>query len=143
MTRDDIDAWVDYQARAERRASAAADVLLAVVIGVLLAVAVVYWLTPCEGAASLCMAVVGFHGRHGNKPRLRRPYIPYVPLGCDQQGRLPTGVRLNAGSLDRHLIDMGERRPLPQLLAAKGAMQRVPGAGGWLERLARAYVRWC
>lgn len=43
MTSDDDAAWLDFQARVQRRASAAANVLAAVVLGVLGAFALVWW----------------------------------------------------------------------------------------------------
>ena len=51
---DGVQAWVDYESRLVRQADmAAVGVVLAVLIGALLALAVLHWATPCEGA-SLC-----------------------------------------------------------------------------------------
>jgi len=107
---------------------------------------------------------------------------PYIPAGCDQQGRELDGRRAmtheeaarNAGmgmacheattspadltplrawpyaehsrpgrlteaELDRHNAERAERRPLPELLLAKGAMTAHP-APTWLERLRTAWL---
>lgn len=47
---------------------------------------------------------------------------PYIPLGCTQQGRLvPT--KLTAKHLQLQIADKQERRALPDLLLATGAME--------------------
>lgn len=47
--------------------------------------------------------------------------------------------KLTEAELDRHIAERAERRPLPHLLLAKGAMTAHP-APTWLERLRTAWL---
>lgn len=47
---------------------------------------------------------------------------PHIPMGCDQQGRrVPT--KLTERHLQLQIAGKNERRPLPELLLASGAME--------------------
>lgn len=56
--RDNAAAWLEYNARVQERGAAILRTLLAVVLGVLGAVAMIHWATPCaEGALCTVLAV--------------------------------------------------------------------------------------
>lgn len=60
--RDNVAAWLAYNDRVQAQARGLLRVLLAAVIGVLLAVALIHWATPCAEAA-LCLAPAAAPGR--------------------------------------------------------------------------------
>lgn len=74
--RDNAAAWTAYASRTADQAERAVRLLLAAVIGVLLALALLHWATPCADAA-LCLAPLALprqlhqHLRHRLRYRLR------------------------------------------------------------------------
>lgn len=60
--RDNAAAWLDYNARVHARGQAVLHAVLVVVLGVLGALALIHWATPCADAA-LCLAPLAWRTR--------------------------------------------------------------------------------
>lgn len=104
LDRDNAAAWCAYQARISRRAGRMADAIVALAIGILLALALLHWATPCA-TGTLCLA--GFVPLPAWWARTRRRWHARIlharliqllgtaqALACDQRPGTP--LRLGA-----------------------------------------------
>lgn len=158
LLRDDVEAWVDFQARTTQRAAAAADLVLIVAIWALGAWFLFEYFEPCA-AGSLCMAVVGMPRRRGRRAltierfarpglieRLCRSYVRWCEQGnmsrARHRGRLEVLCRRYAARCERrrypvYAVSAGYSGPgvdidAPHLTRLKGRAEAAAAKKGTL-----------
>lgn len=136
--RDNAAAWAAYSTRTSDQAERAVRVLLAAVVGVLLALALLHWATPCA-TATLCWAPLALPGRH--LQRLRHRLQRQVRHQCRRlhMAMLRTRLKQLLGLAVQMALD---EDPAPQLGAVlvKAAAVRLTLTGLEQQHRAEAWL---